>query len=72
MVFREKMSGLWKNIVLFGQALDQDPQSEMAQELDRLIAARSSDQAALTAIASRVDTLAAEVRGLSERVSHVG
>ncbi|PAL20006.1 hypothetical protein [Sphingopyxis sp. GW247-27LB] len=68
MALSEKMASLWRNIVLFGQALDHDPQSEMAQEIDRLVAAQNSDRAAFTAIASRVDALAAEVRGLSERV----
>jgi len=68
MAFSEQMTSLWKNIVLFGQALDHDPQSEMAQEIDRLVAAQNGDRAAFTAIASRVDALAAEVHGLSERV----
>ncbi len=68
MAFSEKMASLWQNIVLFGEALDHDPQSAMAQEIDRLVAARNSDRAALTALTSRADALAAEVHGLSERV----
>jgi len=68
MVFSEKMASLWQNILLFGQALDHDPQSEMAKEIDRLVAARNSDRAEITAISARVDALAAEVYDLSERV----
>ena len=71
MVFNEKMAGLWQNIVLFGQALDHDPHSEMALEIDRLVAARSSDRAELIAITSRFDALAAEVQSISERVGSV-
>lgn len=72
MAFREKMVGLWRNIVLFGQALDHDPQSEIANEIARLDAARNSDMAELTALVARVDALATDVHGLSERMGGVG
>jgi len=68
MAVRQKIASLWQNIILFSQALDHDPQSDMAQKVDRLVAAQNSDRAAFTAIASRVGTLAEEVHGLSERV----
>lgn len=71
MAFREKMTRLWRNIILFGQALDHDPQSEIAKKISRLAATRNSDRAVL-AIASRVDALATDLHALSERMDGVG
>lgn len=72
MAFREKMTRLWRNIILFGQALDHDPQSVIAKEISRLAAARNSDRAVLAAIASRVDALATDLHALSERMDGGG
>lgn len=72
MALRQILTHLWQNIVLFGKALDHDPQSEMAEAIDRLVAARSRDRAELTAIANRVEALAVEVRGPDEQVSSAG
>ncbi|HET6525124.1 hypothetical protein [Sphingopyxis sp.] len=72
MAFRRILARLWQNIVLFGEALDHDPQSEMAEGIDRLVAARRKDRAELTAIANRVEALAVEVRGPDEQVSSAG
>lgn len=69
MTFRRILARLWRDIVLFGEALDHDPQSEMAEAIDRLVAARSKDRAELTAIASRVDALSAEGHGPGRQVS---
>lgn len=69
MAFRRILTRLWQNIALFGEALDHDPQSEMAEVIDRLVAARSRDQADLIAIASRVDALSAEGHGPDRQVS---
>lgn len=72
MALRQILTRLWQNIILFGEALDHDPQSEMAEAIDRLVAARNRDRAELTAIANRVEALAVEVRGPDEQVSSVG
>ena len=72
MTFRRILARLWRDIVLFGEALDHDPQSEMAEEIDRLVAARSKDRAELNAIANRVEALAAKVHGPDEQVSSAG
>lgn len=69
MGFSEKAASLWQNIILFCEALEHDPRSDMAQEIDRLIAARNSDRAELAAISSRVEALAAEVHDRSVRVN---
>ena len=72
MAFRRILTRVWRDIVLFGEALDHDPQSEMAEAIDRLVAARSKDRAELNAIANRVEALAAKVHGPDEQVSSAG